>query len=405
MSAPGLQARSGPLGAVWCVVLAQCLGTSLWFSPAGAAEGLSQHWQLEGSDFSWLLAATQLGFIAGSFATAWSGAADRWRASRIFLWSSLLGAALNACLVLASLSFAQAWCLRALVGVCLAGIYPLGMKLVVQWVGGRPALALAWLVAMLTLGTAMPHAVRALGLEWPWQQVLLASSWMAVFGGALVALVGDGPHQSPAGALWRLRLLDLRELLAHAPLRASALGYFGHMWELYAFWSVVPVLSAASWSQLPVLAAAGGSPSALAACVIGMGALGCVLGGYAVRRLGGAWVASLALAGSGLVCLLYPWVPSEAGGFKLVLLLLWGTLVVADSPQFSALTSQAAPARLLGAALVLQNAVGFLISVVSIVLLNAALGRWGEAALWLLLPGPVLGVLAMRSRLRAIGAN
>ena len=125
------------------IAVSQWLGTSLWFSPAGVAEGLVAQWQLSAAQFAWLIAATQLGFIAGSLVLAVTGMADRWPASRLFACSCLAGAAFNVLLVLAGVSYPQAWVLRALVGVALAGIYPLGMKMIVQWVGGKPALALA----------------------------------------------------------------------------------------------------------------------------------------------------------------------------------------------------------------------------------------------------------------------
>ncbi|MGE8318241.1 MAG: MFS transporter [Comamonas sp.] len=382
------------------VVLSQCLGTSLWFSPAGAASGLMARWHLQTAEFSWLLVATQMGFITGSFLIALSGMADRWPASRIFAASCLVGALANAALVLPGLGFGAAWWIRAVVGVCIAGIYPLGMKLVVQWVGGKPALALAWLVAMLTLGTAMPHALRAYGIVWPWEYVLIGSSLLAVLGGAMVAAVGDGAFRPASAPALRLSLQDLRVLARNKALRASAGGYFGHMWELYAFWAVVPLLGArvvASFGDASPTQGPAAWYGWLAALVIGIGALGCLAGGYAVRRLGSARVAFIALAGSGLICALYPLVPATAVPWRLLLLVLWGVLVVADSPQFSALSSQAAPQPLLGLALVMQNGIGFLISVVSMLLLGAVIGRWGEQALWLLLPGPLLGLWALRS--------
>lgn len=388
------------------VVVAQCLGTSLWFSPAGAAAGLMARWQLDASGFAWLLAATQLGFIAGTLLLALTGAADRWPASRVFAASCAVGACANASIVLPDLGATTAWWVRMLVGVCLAGIYPLGMKLVVQWVGGKPALALAWLVAMLTLGTAMPHALRAFGVAWPWEHVLIGASLLALAGGLAVATVGDGRFTPQAGAALRLSTHDLRALVRIPALRASAGGYFGHMWELYAFWAVVPMLCAALLFGADAPQAVIGADVApsvpawlawLPALVIGVGALGCLVGGYLARAVGSAPVAFWALAGSGLICLVFPFVPHSLMWLKLCLLLLWGALVVADSPQFSALSSQAAPPQLLGMALVLQNGLGFLISVLSIVLLGALLARWGEPALWLLVPGPLWGAWAMRT--------
>ncbi|WP_260564764.1 MFS transporter [Bordetella trematum] len=395
---PGREPASWRNGGVLVVILAQCLGTSLWFSPAGAANGLIARWQLSGAQFSWLLAATQLGFIAGSFALAMTGAADRRSSSRVFACSCLMGALANAALTLPGMGFGPAWWLRVLVGISLAGIYPLGMKLVVQWMGGKPALALAWLVAMLTLGTATPHALRAIGLAWPWEAVLLGASLLALAGGALVALVGDGRARPPISQPLRLNARDLRALWDLPRLRAAACGYFGHMWELYAFWAVVPALCL-------TIAASPANPAPalwsgwLAATVIGAGALGCIVGGYLARRMGSARVACAALGGSGLICLVYPLLPESMSGLRLAALLLWGVLVVADSPQFSALSAQAAPPQLLGLALVLQNGIGFLISVISIVLLSALMDFWGARALWLLAPGPLLGLWAMRGQL------
>lgn len=385
------------------MVLAQCLGTSLWFSPAGAAAGLMERWHLQGSDFAWLLAATQLGFIAGSLCIALTGIADRWSASRVFALSCCVGAVANATLVLSGMTFSVAWCIRALVGVSLAGIYPLGMKLVVQWVGGKPALALAWLVAMLTLGTAMPHFLRAAGVSWPWEYVLLGASALAVVGGLLVTVVGDGAFQTARGKALRFSRSELHTLLHIPQLRSAAGGYFGHMWELYAFWAVVPVLCMSLSASATAMQHPLANPQSmvwLTALVIGVGAVGCLLGGYVARVYGSATVAFVALLGSGLVCLVYPLVPESAVEVRAVLLLLWGALVVADSPQFSALTSEASPPPLLGMVLVLQNGMGFLISVLSIVLLGALLG-WGERALWLLVPGPLWGLWAMRSLLRS----
>lgn len=381
------------------MVLAQCLGTSLWFSPAGAAAGLMTRWQLQATEFSWLLAATQLGFIAGTVVIGLGGWADRCSTSRLFAFSCAVGALFNAFLVVPQVGFATAWGLRFAVGVCLAGIYPLGMKLVVQWVGSKPALALAWLVAMLTAGTAMPHVIAAVGLSSSWESILLGSSALAVAGGIMVALAGDGHHVPPKAGVLHLKTGALRAMAGNRQLRASAGGYFGHMWELYAFWAVVPTLCATLtlYSSLRVFA---GYENWLTAWVIASGVLGCLVGGYAARRIGSARVAMAALAGSGLICLIYPLVPPEEGAVRLVLLLLWGVLVVADSPQFSALVSQAAEPRQLGLALVTQNGIGFLISVVSIVLLSQLMSLWGERALWLLAPGPFLGLWAMRDLAR-----
>ena len=406
-NAPFLPAARQISPAVVLIVLAQCLSTSLWFSPSGVADSLMRDWHLSAAAFSWLLAATQLGFIAGTLLFAFSGAADRFQPTRIFVVCSLLGAAANATVTWGVTDYAVFWSLRFGVGMCLAGIYPLGMKMLVQRVGSQPAAALGWLVGMLTLGTAMPHGLRALGQSWPWPEVLLGSSVLALVGAALVAWMGQPPQQAAlasqptAPAPVRLNTHALREVIAVRGYRASAMAYFGHMWELYAFWSVLP------WLSLPISRALSRADHGLSTSValisfsvIAIGLLGCVLGGMWSRRVGSARVAATALAASGLMCLVYPLIPDTWPLVQLGALLFWGVCVVADSPQFSAMSSQNAPPLWLGSALVLQNGVGFLITVVSILLLGWAVQQWGSMALWLLAPGPALGLWALRPLLK-----
>jgi predicted MFS family arabinose efflux permease len=130
--------------------------------------------------------------------------------------------------------------------------------------------------------------------------------------------------------------------------------------------------------------------------VIAVGAVGCIAGGQWSRRIGSARVAALALAGSGLMCLVYPLLSEQGLALRLAALLFWGLCVVADSPQFSAMSAEHAPPQWLGSALVAQNGIGFAITVVSIVVLGHAVSAWGTSAVWLLAPGPLLGLWALR---------
>lgn len=369
------------------IVLAQLFGTSLWFSANSAGDDLLRAWQLQPADLGLLTNAVQLGFILGTLGFSLTGLADRYPASRIFACCALLGALTNAAFALLAQDLTSALALRFLVGLALAGVYPLGMKLVVSWVPEQAGAALAWLVGMLTLGTALPHGVRYLNTGWPWQGPILVSSALALVAGALILRLGDGPHLVRKPGAPTLRLGQVLLAFGEARFRASALGYFGHMWELYAFWTLVPLL---------VGRLVGGPVSGAAFGVIACGSVGCVLGGWWSRRVGSARVAAVALACSALCCALYPWVAGGPGWAAALLLAVWGASVVADSPHFSALSARACPPASVGSALAFQNAIGFGITVVSIGLGTRLWPSLGDQVAWLLLPGPVLGLLALR---------
>src|SRR5215469_7514757 len=229
--------RSKPVATI---AISQLFATSLWFSANSAAPDLMRAWSIGVSGIGFLTNAVQLGFILGTMSIALSGLADRFPASKIFVVSACSGALFNACFALFSHGLAGAAVFRFLVGVCLAGIYPIGMKLVVSWVPKRTGAALAYLVGMLTLGTALPQGVRFIGAQWNWQAVILSSSGLAIAGAALIFSLGDGPHLAIRSGL--SRLAGVLSAFKSEKLRAAALGYFGHMWELYAFWTLVPLI-------------------------------------------------------------------------------------------------------------------------------------------------------------------
>ncbi|PKO90174.1 MAG: MFS transporter [Betaproteobacteria bacterium HGW-Betaproteobacteria-12] len=373
------------------IVLAQLFGTSLWFSANSAADDLIRQWGISPADLGTLTNAVQLGFIIGTLSFAISGLADRYAASRIFAVCAVAGALANAAFALLATGMESGVALRFAVGLCLAGVYPLGMKLVVSWVPERAGSALAQLVGMLTLGTALPHGIRLAGAGWSWSATILVSSALALVAAALILHLGDGPHLRRRHDAPPLRLGRVFHTFSIREFRASAFGYFGHQWELYAFWTLTPALVVISGLASP------GSPalSGFAFAIIGIGALGCLIGGWCSLRFGSARVAATALAGSALCCALFPLAINGPAWAIATLLLVWGATVVADSPHFSALSARACPPEIVGSALAFQNAIGFAITMLSIQLGTAWIVDWQASIAWLLLPGPVIGLLGL----------
>ncbi|HCO66093.1 MAG TPA: MFS transporter [Alcanivorax sp.] len=377
------------------IVAAQFLGTSLWFSVNGVGLSLGQELGLTETDLGRLTIATQAGFILGTLALAATGLADRFRASRVFAVAAVLGALMNGAFVLVAWQPSAALLMRFATGLCLAGIYPLGMKLVISWTPRHTGAALSWLVGMLTLGTAVPHLLRGATLGLPWQWPLLTASLLALVAAWLIRALGDGPHLPPPGDKKPLR--EGFAAFASGDFRAAALGYFGHCWELYAFWTLTPLLVA---RELQRLGADQALVPWLAFLVIALGLVGCVYGGRVSRGRGSLWVARAALAVSGLLCLVYPLLGSLSPFLLLALLLLWGFTVIADSPQLSALAAATAPRDRVGSTLAVMNAIGFALTIPAIFLVSEFWSALDLRVAWLLLPGPVVGLFYLcRARL------
>jgi MFS family permease len=333
----------------------------------------------------------QLGFIAGTLVFALLALADRFRATRVFLGCALAGAActVGAWAMVADFTALLVW--RCATGFFLAGIYPVGMKIASQWYRQGLGSALGYLVGALVLGSASAHGLRALADALPWPSIMLGVAALATLGGLLILGLGE-PPQAPV-RVSSLQWPALATLWTDARVRSSVLGYFGHMWELYTVWVLMPVILATRLSGVALSWTAFG--------VLGSGAVGCVLGGYAARRWGSARVAAVFLALSGLCCLAAPLLMGAPDAVFYAWLVVWGISVAGDSPQFSTLTARNAPPQAVGSVLTLTNSIGFAISTASI-LLFVALTNWVPLG-WLLTGlalGPALGLWALRLLVR-----
>ena len=369
------------------IVLSQFAGTSLWFAGNAILPDLQRELQLTGNAISNITSVVQLGFISGTLVFAIFSIADRYHPSRVFFISSLLAALANASIVWIAKDFVTLLELRFLTGFFLAGIYPVGMKIAADWYEQGLGKALGFLVGALVLGTAFPHLLKGSRYELPWKQVLYITAAVAAAGGLLMLLlVPEGPFRK-RGTVFHPRAL--MHIFRSERFRAAAGGYFGHMWELYTFWAFIPLLLQVHqqhtntrydiplWSFI----------------IIGVGAISCVAGGYYSQKYGSAKVAFFALLGSGICCAVYPLLLQINAGVFLLFMVIWGIMVIADSPQFSALVAQTAPKENRGTALTIVTCIGFAITIVSIQLLGYILERYQSNLTFLLLvPGPIIGL-------------
>ncbi len=220
---------------------------------------------------------------------------------------------------------------------------------------------------------------------------MLFVSLLAVAGGLVVQLfVADGPHALPAA---KFDLGQVARVFRNRGVRLANFGYFGHMWELYAMWTWLPVMLRASFE-------ASGQPQTLAESasfvVIGAGAVGCVAAGLVADRVGRTAVTSAAMVVSGACCLAVGFLFGASPWLLILVAAVWGASVVADSAQFSTCVTELGDPRYIGTALTVQTCLGFLLTTVSIQLIPLLVGLVGwRYAFAALAPGPALGTLAM----------
>jgi len=377
------------------IVISQFFCTSLWFAGNAVMTNLVSVFALNSSALGHLTSAVQFGFISGTLLFALLTIADRFSPSRVFFICALLGAFFNAGITLDNNTFVSLMSIRFLTGFFLAGIYPVGMKLASDYYQEGLGKSLGFLVGALVLGTAFPHLLKGSVSSLPWIYFVITTSILAALGGLLILLfVPDGPYRTISQ---KTDLTAFLKVFRNEKFRSVAFGYFGHMWELYAFWAFVPLMIANYQGSHPETEI---NVSLMSFGVIGIGGPACVAGGYISQYLGAKMTAQTALLLSGSCCLLSPLVLMMASKpILLGFLIFWGIVVIADSPLFSTLVATYANPSSKGTALTIVNCVGFAITIVSIQLLTALYEIINPMFVYLPLSiGPALGLIALTTK-------
>lgn len=392
--------RTDKVAAVVIIVGAQIAVLSLWFVSAAILPDMQGEAGFSARYGAALSSAVQAGFVVGALLSAVLGLADRFDPRRVFLIAAIGAALANSLLLVFPLGGLGHILLRFVTGVCLAGVYPVGMKLAVGWGQRDRGLLVGLLVGALTLGSAAPHLLSWLGGA-AWRATVVTTSILAVLGGMSILAAKLGPYHVRAASF---DPSAIKLAWTNRRVRLAYLGYLGHMWELYAFWAWVGVAASASFAMSMSDEGAALSLAKLVAfAAIALGGLACAPAGLIADRIGRAVVAKWAMIASGAAALATAISFGGPVAITAGLMIFWGLAIVPDSAQFSALVADASPPERGGSLMTFQTAIGFglTIATVQITPLAAATFGW-PATLAGLAIGPALGVEAMR-RLIKVG--
>ncbi|MBN4084855.1 MFS transporter [Flavobacteriaceae bacterium AH-315-B10] len=374
------------------IVISQFFCTSLWFAGNGVMNDLVNEFQLNANVLGYLTSAVQLGFIAGTLIFAILTIADRYSPSKVFFICAVIGSLFNLGVILENNTVFSLLSFRFLTGFFLAGIYPVGMKIAADYYQKGLGKSLGFLVGALVIGTAFPHLLKGLTIGFPWHLVIIFTSSIACFGGLLMLLfVPNGPYRKSSQKFDFSAWLKVFKI---PKFRSAAFGYFGHMWELYAFWAFVPVILSNYSETHPNVAF---NIPVLSFIIIGVGGIACVIGGYLSQLFGAKKIATIALLLSCICCLISPFILGiNSSSTLIIFLMFWGMVVIADSPLFSTLVAQNSIAESKGTALTIVNCIGFSITIISIQLINALNASWDPKYVYIILAiGPLLGLIAL----------
>ena len=370
--------------------LAVLLSLMTWFSATAVLPDLTLLHDLTASQAAWLTNAVQLGFAVGALSASVLAVADIWPLTRYMAVSALLACIANLVLLF-DLGAAGAIAARFVTGVALAGVYPPAMKFIATWFKTGRGFAMGAMVGALTLGSAMPHFVRGAGSTVSWELVVLICSLGSAVAAVLFAWVlKEGPYRF---ASTRVDLRQVGQILWNKPVMLANLGYFGHMWELYAMWGWFLAFAGSAAAQGIGL----NNVSFLTFAVIAVGAAGCLFGGWLADRIGRCRTTIAMMGVSGMSAVLIGFFFAGPLWIFVIVALIWGFTVVADSAQFSAAVTELSDEHLVGSSLTFQMGVGFTITMLTIwltPLIAEWLGSWQWTFL-MLAPGPLIGAFSM----------
>ncbi|PES33083.1 MFS transporter [Priestia megaterium] len=386
--------------ALFWIALAELFALSLWFSASAVLPQLERQWGMSAAEGSWMTTSVQVGFVIGAICFAFLGLADRYNPRKIFAIACIFGAVINSLFTL-STGMVMGLSLRFLTGITMAGVYPTAVKLLSTWFQDRRGFGIGILIAALTLGSSLPHLFNLFIPNVSWKILMLVSSLLALVAAGIMHWgLPDAPESKEEAAT--VSMNTLKYILKDRPVMLANYGYFGHMWELYAMWTWLPYFLTASFKASLEGTALEEASTLFAFLTIGIsGAIGSIIGGLYADKIGKARLSMIAMIVSAVSSICIGLTFGLSIWITVIVAIIWGISVVADSAQFSAMVADFAKSKYVGTALTFQMAIGFLITVFSIYLIpifeDIVGWKWAFSILAI---GPVLGVLAMISLIR-----